>query len=137
MHQCHAFPFDFLSNDAQEVFLFLWLLGQKHHSGAVFSLFGYRDALQQDKFVRYLNHDAGSVAGLAVGAFGSPVLHVFQHLQGIVYQSVCFCTVQVDYHADTAGVMFVGRIVQPLSRVVLTDFSVWQKGSYFIHLLSI
>ena len=123
VHQRESFALHLFYNDAQDVFLLLGVFGQEDEPRAVFALFGYRDALQQNEFMRYLYHDAGSVAGLVVGPFGSAVLHVLQHSQGRVHQFVRFASVQVYNHAHAAGVVFVGCIVQSALSVACVPLS--------------
>ena len=53
-----------------------------------------------------LDHDAGTVARLAVGAFGTAVAHVFEHRQGIVHQFMGFVATDVDDHTHPAGIVF-------------------------------
>ncbi len=49
---------------------------------------GNGNALQQNEFVRYLQHNAGAVSGFVVRSFRSTVAHVFQYLQCRFYQFV-------------------------------------------------
>ena len=104
MHQLHAFALDFFNHDRQDFLLLLFFFGQKHQAGAVKSFFGDGNALQQDEFMGYLQHDASAVASL-VACLGTPVLHVFQHAQGLIHQFVTFAAVYVHHHAHAAGVM--------------------------------
>ena len=93
---------------------------EKDQTGAIFAAFGYRNAVQQDEFVRNLGHDAGTVAVAAVGTFGSAVVHVFKHTQPRVDDLVAAVALQVDDKTDAAGVVFVfRRIKPPLRRAVL------------------
>ena len=53
-----------------------------------------------------LDHDAGTVARLAVGALGTAVAHVFEHRQGIVYQLVGLVATDVYDHTYPTGIVF-------------------------------
>ena len=55
-------------------------------------------------------HDAGSITILTY--LRSAVTHVLKHLQRIIYQLVTLATVDVDYHAHTAGIVLVFALIQ-------------------------
>ena len=59
-----------------------FVFGHKYQSGTIFPFFGNRDSLQKNELMGYLYHNTCTVAGFAVGAFCSTVLHVFQHSEG-------------------------------------------------------
>jgi len=81
MHQGQSLLFNLFDNDAQDDSLVFSVFGKEKQAGAVFSLLGNGNALQQNEFVRYLQHDAGAVSGFVVRPFRSTVAHVFQYLQ--------------------------------------------------------
>ena len=54
----------------------------------------------------YLQHDARSVARL-VARLCAAVLHVLQHLQGLVHQLVALAAVDVHHHSHAAGVVLI------------------------------
>ena len=60
----------------------------------------------------YLQHDTGTVASL-VARLGTTMLHVLQHLQGVVDQLMALPAMNVDNHSHAAGVMLVRLPVQP------------------------
>ena len=67
--------------------------------------------------MRNLHQDASPVARL-VARFGSSVLHVFQHLQGIIDEFVALASVNVHHHADTTSVVLVVGTVQTIIPVL-------------------
>ena len=87
--------------------MFFLFLGQENESCSVFSLLRDRYALQEYELVGNLQHDAGAVASLVVCTFCSTVAHVLQYLQGRIHQFVGFVSVDIDYHAYSACIMFV------------------------------
>ena len=86
MHQGQSILFNLFDNDAQDDSLVFSVFGKEKQAGAVFSFLGNGNALQQNEFVRYLQHDAGTVSGFVVRPFRSTVAHVFQYLQCRFYQ---------------------------------------------------
>ena len=65
MHQLQPLALNLLNHDAENLALCLLLFGQEYQTGAIFPLFGYGNALQQNELVGNLNHDARTVAILA------------------------------------------------------------------------
>ena len=63
--------------------------------------------MQQNKLMRYLQKDAGTVAGLVVGALGTAMLHVFEHFQRLVDKFVRLISMNIDKHSNTTRIMFV------------------------------
>ena len=106
MHQLQTLALYLLDHHRQNLLLCRLVLGQEHHARAVLSFLGHGDALQQNELVGYLEHDARSVARL-VARLGTAVLHVLQHLQGVVHQLVALAAVDVHHHAHTAGVVLI------------------------------
>ncbi len=88
------------------------VLGHEHKTCAVFSFLWHGNSLQENKLVRYLQHNARAVAGLVVGSFGATVAHVFKHAQGIVNQLMALVAMYVHHHADAASVVLIGGAVQ-------------------------
>ena len=86
MHQGQSLLFNLFDNDAQDDSLVFSVFGKEKQAGAVFSFLGNGNALQQNEFVRYLQHDAGTVSGFVVRPFRSTVAHAFQYLQCRFYQ---------------------------------------------------
>ena len=87
------------------------VLGQEHQAGAVASLFRDGNSLEEDEFVGNLDQDAGSVARLSVGAFGSAVAHVLEHRQGVVHQLMGLVATDVDDHTNPTGIVFRCHVV--------------------------
>ena len=112
VHQVQPLLFYLFDEDAQDGGLVFPVFGKEQQSGAVFPFFGNGDALQQDEFMRYLQHDAGAVSGLVVRAFSAAMAHVLQYLQRRFHQFVRLPSPDVDQHADSAGIVFVRRVVQ-------------------------
>ena len=112
MHQRESLPFDFLYYDSEYFRLFLCILREEDESCAVFSFFRDGDSLKQNEFVRNLEHDACTVAGLVIGSFGTAVFHVFQNLQRRVHKFVRLVSMDVHNHSDTARIVFVSGVVK-------------------------
>ena len=112
MHQGQSILFNLFDNDAQDDSLVFSVFGKEKQAGAVFPFFGNRNALQQNEFMRYLQHDAGAVSGFIVGTFRSTMAHVFQYFQCRFYQFVRFPSLDIDQHAHSAGIVFIGCLIQ-------------------------
>ena len=113
MHQFQTFTFDFLYHDVQNLILQLLFSRKKHQAGSVTSLFGHGNALQQNKLVRNLNHYASAVTCL-VTSFGTTMLHVLQHSQGVIHQLMTLASMYVHHHSHAARIVLVGRGIQSL-----------------------
>ena len=105
-------PFHLGTQNCKTLSLRLFITRQEYHTRSVTSAFRQRNALKQNKFVRYLHGYAGSVAGFVIGAFGTSVLHILEHLQPLFDHIVTFHSVDIDYHADSAGIVFICGIVK-------------------------
>ena len=112
MHQLQALALYLLYHHAQDLFLGLHVLGQEHQTCAVVTLLRYGDALQQNELVGNLHHNTCAVARL-VARFGTAVLHILQHLQGIVHQFVTLAPVDIHHHAHAASVVFIVWLIKP------------------------
>ena len=112
MHQLQTLALYFLYHYTKYLLLGLHVLGQEYQARAVMTLLRYRDALQQNELVGNLHHNTCAVARL-VARLGTAVLHVLQHLQGIVYQLVALASVDIHHHAHAASVVFIFRLVKP------------------------
>ena len=88
VHQGESLFFNLFIDDTQNGGLVFFILGQEEQTGTVASLLWNGNALQQDEFMRNLQHDAGTVTGLVVGSFGTSVAHVLQHFQRRLHQVV-------------------------------------------------
>ena len=119
MHQCQAFPLCFFGEDFKEIRLAQFVFGQKYKAGAIPTFFGHGNTLEEDKLVRYLNHDACAVACLVVCALCASVLHILEDTQGVVYQFVRLAAVNVYHHAHAASIVLVGGVVKSGSRCVV------------------
>ena len=120
MHQLQPLALYLLNHHAQDVLLLLFVLGHEHHSRAITSFFRHGDALQQDKLMRDLQHYSCAVARL-VACFGTSMLHVLQHSQGLVNQLVALASMYVDHHAHTTCiVLVVGPVESVVSRFKFT-----------------
>ena len=111
VHQCEPFALHFFDDDGEYLALACGIFRQKHYAGAVFAFLGHRNALQENKLVRNLQQDAGSVAGLVAGLC-SAVLHVLEHSQRIVDQSMALVAIDVYHHAHATCVVLVTFIIQ-------------------------
>ena len=91
---------------------------QERHADAV--LAGGRQgeaelgALAREELVRDLDQHAGAVAGFRIAAAGAAVGQVDEDLNALDDDVVRFLAFDVGNEADTAGVVFLARIVQPL-----------------------
>ena len=74
-------------------------------------------ALVEEKFMRDLQHDAGSVARIALASACPAVLHIFKYGKCIRNMLVGFVSLDVRNESNTTGIMFKRRIVQTLSLV--------------------
>ena len=106
MHQLQSFALYLLYHHRENFLLSLFIFGQEDKTCAIPALFGHRDALQQDKFMRNLQHDACSVACL-VTRLGTTMFHVLQHFQCVVNKFVALASVNVYHHAHAAGIVLV------------------------------
>ena len=107
MCQFEAFAFYLLDHDVQNLVLQLLVSRKKHQACSVTSLFGYGNALQQNKLVWNLNHYASTITCL-VTSLGSTVLHVLQHAQSVIHQLMTLASMYVHHHAYAARVVLVG-----------------------------
>ena len=95
VHQLKSFPLDLLNHDTQYLSLRLLFLGQKHQPRSILSFFGHRNALKQNKLMRNLDHNAGSIAVLS--HFCPTMAHVLKHMQCIVHQFMTLASMDVIY----------------------------------------
>ena len=119
VHQGQAQLLALVLPQAEYLLLLLAVFGQKDQAGTVAAFFRNGNALQQYEFVRDLEQDPGSVAGLVVSSFGAAVAHVFQHGKSGFDDVVALLPVNVYQHADPACIAFIGRIVKSLRRLFL------------------
>ena len=112
VHQRESFALYFFYHHLQHAAHGSLVFGQEHESRAVFSFLGHGNALQQNKFVGYLEHDARAVARLVVSTFSAAVAHVLQHGQGVLHQFMTFVAVDVQHHAHAASIVLVCGIVE-------------------------
>ena len=61
--------------------------------------------------MRYLHHDAGTVAGL-VARLSAAVLHVLQYTQRIVNQLVTLSSMYVHHHAYSTGIVLITALIK-------------------------
>ena len=71
------------------------------------SLFRNRNALKEYEFVWNLDQDAGAVAAVGVGPFGTAVTEVFQDGQGIVDDAVGLLPFYIGNDTDATGIVFI------------------------------
>ena len=106
MHQLQPLALDLLDHHTQNRLLCLLVLGQEHQSCTILSFLRHGDALQQNKLVGNLHHDTSTVARL-VARLGTTMLHVLQHLQGVVHQLVTLAAVDVHHHTHATSIVLV------------------------------
>ena len=80
--------------------------------------------------MRYLQKDAGTVAGLVVGALGPAVAHILEHLEGVVYQIMALVAMDIDNHAHATGVVLVVRVVQSFIHSILCKITANNRKAY-------
>ena len=85
------------------------VLREEHHTHSVAALLRDRNSVQEYELVGYLNHYAGTVAGIGIPAFSTSVGHILEHRQTFLYDVMVFCSVDIDDKADAAGIVFVVR----------------------------
>ena len=113
MHQCESLALNLLDHYREDVLLCFLVFWQEYQSRSILTFLGHGDTLQQDKLVRNLYHDTGSVASL-VASLSSAMFHVFQHLQCIVYQIVTLSAVDVYYHSHAASIVLIVALIESL-----------------------
>ncbi|GAB4018457.1 hypothetical protein GCM10028773_18190 [Spirosoma koreense] len=59
-----------------------------------------------EKLVRNLDEQTGTIAGVRLRAYGSPVFHPPKHLERIRYDLVRFTPLDMGHKANTAVVVF-------------------------------
>ncbi|MCY1552791.1 hypothetical protein D9M68_892110 [compost metagenome] len=93
-------------------------LGHEDHADAVFARGRQGHALGGHFFtvqgIGQLDQDAGTVAHELVRPHRAPMVQVFQDLQTLLHDGMAFFALDMGHEADTAGVVFVGRVVQTL-----------------------
>ena len=96
--------------------------GKEDHADAV--LAGGREreaelgAFAGEELVRDLNQDAGAVAGFRIAAACAAVRQVDEDLDALDDDVVRFLALDVGDETDTAGIVFIARVVETLRRVV-------------------
>ena len=124
MHQFQTITFDLLNHDVQNLVLQLLFSRKKHQASSVTPLFGHRNALQENKLVRNLHHNASTVTWNKKHPqyFSADPLHVLQHAQGIIHQLMTFASMYVYHHTHAARIVLVGWGIQSLFCVHIIMF---------------
>ena len=73
-------------------------------------------ALAREELVRDLDQHAGAVAGFRIAAAGAAMRQVDQDLNALDDDVVRFLALDVGDEADSAGIVFVARVVKTLRR---------------------
>jgi hypothetical protein len=63
-----------------------------------------------------LHQDAGAVTGQRVGPDSTAVRQVLQYAQALPDDFMALASLEVGDKPDTTGIVFVGRVIQALSR---------------------
>ncbi|HLA53912.1 MAG TPA: hypothetical protein VK618_11420, partial [Flavitalea sp.] len=63
-------------------------------------------AFIKEKFMRHLDHDAGSVAAIHLVATGTAMLHIFQYGECIAYNLIGLIPFDIRDETYAAGIMF-------------------------------
>ncbi len=94
------------------------LLREEHHADAVLPDGRQRDAelaaRAAQEGVRQLDQDARAVALQRIGAGRAPMREIFEDRQRVADDGVILATLDVRDEPETAGVVLIGRIVEPL-----------------------
>jgi hypothetical protein len=61
-----------------------------------------------------LNQDTGTIARQGVGPGGTAMGEILENIQTLLDDLMAFVPLDMGYEADAAGVMFIGRVIQPL-----------------------
>ena len=61
-----------------------------------------------------LEQNAGAIAGFGIASAGAAVRQIEQHLDSLFYNFVAFVAANVGHESDSAGVVLLRRMVQPL-----------------------
>src|SRR5581483_450593 len=81
------------------------------------------DRLTGEESVGNLNQDARAVARLRIAAAGASMRQILQNFDTLQHDFVRSITVDIYDKADSAGIMFVGRVVQTSCRGELIGVS--------------
>jgi hypothetical protein len=96
--------------DVAAFFLETDLPGEEEHADAVFAIGGemdtQADAFVEEKFVRYLDHDAGAVAGIGFATAGSAMFHVLQDGECVGDDLVGFVALDIGDKPDATCIAF-------------------------------
>ncbi len=71
-------------------------------------------ALPLEKLMRNLEEDAGSVTGLGIASASSAMGQVEEHLDALAYDVMTFVAANIGDESDSAGIVFLRRMVQAL-----------------------
>ncbi len=109
---------DGLGDDRLDVGAGRLVLGQEHDADGVVAGRRQLEAgllrLGNEELVRNLHQHAAAVAGLGVGPGGAAMVEVQQDLETHAHDVVGLGVVHVGDEADAAGVVLLGRIVEPV-----------------------
>ncbi len=88
---------------------------QERQAGRVGARRGQREVDDRaEERVRDLDHDAGAVAGVGLGAAGAPMVHPAERRQALADHIMGSPAVEVGDEGDPTRVMLEGRVVEPL-----------------------
>ena len=94
-------------------------LRQKHHANAIMFRSGQFDAeintAGAQEIIRYLNQYAGTIPGFRVCTNSAAMGQVFQDGETLTHYLMAFTSFEIGHEANTAGIVFIGRVVQALS----------------------
>ncbi len=98
------------------------ITGQKQLRHAVMIGFGQFEAecvrFDAEEFMGQLDQDARAVTGLRVRAHGAAMLQIAENLQPVLDDLTATLIANRADHADAAGVMLAGRVVEALGRTL-------------------
>ena len=88
-------------------------------------------ALALEKSVRNLDQNARAVAGLRIAAAGAAVRQINQNLNALEDDVVRFAPGNIGHETDAAGIVFLLRIIETLSRRQPEEWIVF--GHFSVH----
>jgi hypothetical protein len=92
-----------------------FILRQEQHANGVGALFRQlQTRFGPEELIRYLQQDPRAIASLGIGPNRTAVGQAIEYFQPLVNDLVTFVTFDVGNESDTAGIMFICRVVQPL-----------------------
>ena len=113
MHQLQSHAFYLFNHHTEYLALPFPVFRKEKDTCAVASLFGYRNALEENKFMRNLYQYSCAVTGL-VTRLSATVLHILQYFKSVIHQFMVLVAMNVYNHSNATRIMFVLGVVKSL-----------------------